>query len=276
MISVLILTLNEERNLPRCLDSVSWSDDIVVFDSFSSDRTVEIARSRGVRVVQRRFDNEKEHRTASIQCGFRYPWVFNPDADEVPTPELINEMKQAVTNAEQDVTAFRVRFKTMFFGRWLKHSSLYPTWVVRLFRPEAMSFSRSVNLQYHTTGREEYLREHFLHYTFNNGLDAWFEKHNRYSTGEALESLKHLLSGHRPSLAEILSPDRAIRRRALKELSFRLPMRPLARFLYMYFGRGGFLDARPGLDYSLLLAFYEYQITLKIRELERTSQGLSI
>ena len=87
-ISALILTFNEEQNLPACLESLKWCDDVVVLDSFSTDRTVEIAESAGARVVQREFDDEKSQREASLKLSFRYPWVYNPDADEITPPEL--------------------------------------------------------------------------------------------------------------------------------------------------------------------------------------------
>src|SRR5882672_5020081 len=148
MISVLVLTLNEETNLQRCLEAVRWSDDIVVFDSYSSDRTTHIARSFGARVVQREFDNEREHRAASLRVGFKHPWVFNPDADEVATTELRDEMLAAVAQNGRPEAAYRMRFRVMFMDRWVKRSSLYPTWVVRLFRPERLSFERRTNLAY--------------------------------------------------------------------------------------------------------------------------------
>lgn len=273
MISVLILTLNEEANLPRCLESVKWSDDIVVFDSFSTDRTVEIARAAGARVVQRKFDNERNHRAASLRVGFKHPWVYNPDADEITTPELRDEMRCVVTDKAKVEVAFRCRFKTMFMGRWIRHSSLYPTWVVRLFRPEAISFERDINLRYVVNGPEGRLNSHFVHYTFNRGLNAWFEKHNRYSWQEAEESLKSLAASQW-SLRSVFTSDPVARRRALKELSFRLPCRPLLRFLYMYVLRRGFLDGRPGYHYCRLLAVYEYMIVLKMKEIRRRSQGL--
>jgi glycosyltransferase involved in cell wall biosynthesis len=272
-ISVLILTLNEEENLQRCLDSLRWSDDVVVFDSFSSDRTVEIAKAAGTRVVQRAFDNECNHRTASLKVGFKYPWVFNPDADEVATPELIEEMRRVVQDKDRPEVAYRVRFKTMFMDRWIKHSSLYPTWVVRLFRPEAISFERTINLRYVVSGPKGRLEHHFEHYSFNKGLNAWFDKHNRYSWQEAEESLKSLAQGGF-SFGDLLSREPATRRRALKELSFRLPFRPLLRFLYMYFVRLGFLDGLPGYHYCRLLAIYEYMIVLKMKEIQRRQRGL--
>jgi len=140
-ISTLILTLNEETNLPCCLESVKWSDEIVVLDCGSTDRTVEIAKSHGARVITRPFDNERDHRTFSIkEIKFKYPWVYNPDADEVTTSELRDEMLSVVADKSRQEVAYRVRFKLMFMGKWLKHASLYPTWVIRLFRPEKLSF----------------------------------------------------------------------------------------------------------------------------------------
>lgn len=275
MISVLILTLNEEANLPRCLESVRWSDDIVVLDSFSTDRTVEIARAAGARVFQRRFDNERDHRAASLRVGFRHPWVYNPDADEVTPSELRDEMLSVVGDHSRREVAYRVRFKTMFFGRWIKHSSLYPTWVVRLFRPEKLSFERQINLRYVINGPVGKLQNHFEHYTFNKGLNAWFDKHNRYSWQEAEESLKSLGPGQW-RVGSLFAADPVVRRRALKELSFRLPCRPLLRFLYMYVLRRGFLDGLSGYHYCRLLAIYEYMIVIKMKEIRRRSQGLPI
>jgi glycosyltransferase involved in cell wall biosynthesis len=269
-ISVLILTLNEESNLERCLQAVAWSDDIVVFDSHSSDRTVEIARAFGARVIQRRFDNERDHRAASLQVEFRHQWVFNPDADEITPPELRDEMLAVARDPVCEANAFRVRFKNIFMGRWIKHGSLYPTWIVRLFRPEALRFERGVNLRYVVEGRTGRLRNHLLHYSFHKGLDAWFEKHNRYSKMEALEGAVPI------DFPALFAPDAVARRRALKELSFRLPFRPTLRFVYMYLLRGGFLDGLPGLTYCRLLMFYEYMIVLKVKEARRRASGLPV
>ncbi len=275
MISVLILTLNEEASLPRCLESVAWSNDIVVFDSFSSDRTVGIARRAGARLVQRHFDNEREQRTASLQVPFKNPWVYNPDADEVSTPELSAEMLSVVKDTGRSEQAYRMRFKTMFMGRWMKHSSLYPTWVVRLFRPERLRFERTTNLRYIVDGSEGRLNSHFEHYTFDKGFNAWFHKHNEYSWHEAQETLESL-AGTRFSINQLLTRDPVARRRALKELSFRLPCRPMLRFLYMYILRLGLLDGVPGYHYCRLLSIYEYMIVLKMKEIRRKQQGLRL
>src|SRR5262245_49302744 len=140
-ISVLILTLNEDMNLEACLASVRWSDDIVVLDSYSTDRTLEIAKTAGARIYQRKFDTERNQRTFGLQeIAFKYPWVYMPDADEITPAELRDEMLSVVADTDRPEVAFRVRFKTVFMGRWIRHSSLYPTWVVRLVRPEKICF----------------------------------------------------------------------------------------------------------------------------------------
>jgi glycosyltransferase involved in cell wall biosynthesis len=274
-ISALILTYNEEKNLPACLESLTWCDDVVVFDSFSTDRTVEIAKAAGARVVQRLFDNEKNQREASLKVGFKHPWVYNPDADEITPPDLRDEIISVVSDPTRSAVAYRVRFKTMFMGHWIKHSSLYPTWVVRLFRPDRVSFSRNINLQYVVDGQQGQLVNHFEHRTFNKGLNAWFEKHNRYSCYEALEAIKSLEHSSVP-WAGLFSTSLVRRRHALKEISFRLPFRPTLRFLYMYILRLGFLDGWAGLTYCRLLAIYEYMIVLHMKELNRRNNGLPI
>lgn len=268
-ISVLILTLNEERNLPACLDAVNWSDDIVVLDQGSTDATCKIAREAGARVVSHSAGGEKEQRTYSIrQIPFRHAWVFNPDADEIATPELAEEMLRVVRDQGPEEAAYRMRRRTIFMGRWLRYSSLYDTWLTRLFRPERLSFQRTTNLFSVVDGPVGYLQGYFIHQTFNNGMNAWLEKHNRYSWHEAFETLKSLDSGGL-RLRELLSRDPLLRRRAVKEISFRLPCRPTLRFLYMYLFRKGFLDGGPGFHYCRLIALYDYMIVLKMKEIRR-------
>ncbi len=180
MISILVLTLNEEINLPRCLESVSWSDDIVVLDSGSTDRTVEIAEAAGARVVYRKLEDWSEHQNWAVTAiPFKHRWVYYTDADEVVTPELRQELQVIARAPDTAAVAYRVRFKNQFMGRWLRWSSLYPTWVLRFFRPEKVRWERKVNPVPVVDGPEGRLAGHFLHYSFNKGLNAWFEKHNR-------------------------------------------------------------------------------------------------
>ncbi len=266
MISGLILTLNEQDNLPKCLSSLAWCDDVVVLDSLSTDRTVEIAKAAGARVVQRVFDNWAAHQNWAVEnIGFRHSWVYYSDADEIIPPELRDEMLAVISSAAPDMAGYRLRYKNYFNGRWLKHCGIYPAWILRLFRPERVRWERSVNPVPKINGREGRLRNHFEHYSFAKGLSAWFEKHNGYSSGEAEEGLK-ALGNSRVPMGGLVSRDPAERRRALKELSFGMPCRPLLRFLYMYVVRLGFLDGAPGFHYCCLLSIYEYMIVLKMKE----------
>lgn len=274
-VSVVILTLNEESNVSECLTSLAWSDDVVVFDSFSSDRTVEIATQLGARVVQRKFDNWSAHQNWAVSnIDFKHPWVLYMDADERCTPELRDEVLQAAV-AESAHAAFRIRRKDYFMGRWLKHAQLYPTWLVRLFRPQCIRYERLVNPVAHVEGTIGSLQAHIDHYPFSHGIAHWIARHNRYSDMEAIEAIK-AREGSKLQIADTFSRDPNTRRRALKDIFFRLPARPLIKFLYFYTWRRGFLDGRAGFTYSTLQAFYEYMIECKRRELTRRAAGLPV
>lgn len=275
-ISVLILTLNEEKNLPACLKALAWCDDIVVLDSYSTDRTVEIAKAAGARVYQREHQSEASQRLHGLkEISYKHAWVYMPDADEITPDDLYQEMKVIATDPTRPESFFRIRFKNMFMGRWIKHSSLYPTWTARLFRPERVHATREVHLNWTGDGPVGRINAHYLHYSFNNGMNAWFDKHNRYSAAEARETIKSLKTSRVP-WRTLLDKRPEMRRKGLKELSMHLPFRPHARFLYMYLLRGGFLDGRQGYQYCRLLAIYEYMITIKAEELRRRDQGLSV
>lgn len=276
MISALILTLNEELNLPACLDSIRWCDDILVVDSFSSDKTSEIAKSRGAVVVQRRFDCFANQRNFGLENhDFRYDWILHLDADERVSDELHAEMTSEIRKGEKK--AYRVASKIMFYGKWLKHSGMYPAYQVRLGRKDFLRFVQTGHGQREDGASDEIgtLRSPFIHYCFSKGLTDWFEKHNRYSRDESLWATRAVENSI--DWAGIFSiRDAVCRRRALKALSFRLPFRPTLRFLYMYLFRLGFLDGWQGLTYCRLLSIYEYMTFLKIKEIEFISKGPNI
>lgn len=274
-ISVLILTLNEELNLGECLESCAWSDDIVVFDSFSTDRTPEIAARPGVRFIQRRFDNYAAQRTAALATvQFRHPWVLMVDADERTPGDLAAEMQRAVAGAAPDIVMFRMRRKDFFLGKWLRRSSGYPTWFGRLVRPARVRIEREINEEYIADGKVVHLQSHLLHFPFNKGIAHWYERHNRYSSMEAIAKLS-LRSTALP-LKSLLHIDPIGRRRALKQFAYRLPMRPSIWFLYLYVFRLGFLDGRAGLAFSRMRASYEMIIDLKALELERRRRNAPV
>ena len=274
-ISVLILTLNEEANLAECLESCSWCDDIVVFDSFSTDRTPEIALLGGVRFFQRRFDNYAAQRNAGMtEVEYKHPWVLMVDADERTPMDLVAESQRRVAGADDGTVMFRMRRKDFFLGRWLRRSSGYPTWFGRLVRVGRVRVEREVNEEYIADGAIAYLEAHLHHYPFNKGIAYWYERHNRYSTMEALAQVQEAQAPW--SMKSLMSADPNERRRALKRLAYRLPMRPGLVFLYWYVIRLGFLDGRAGLAFSSMRATYELFIDLKVLEADRRRSGAPV
>ncbi len=275
-VSVLIMTINEEENLPACLASLDWCDDIVVLDCFSSDRTVEIARAAGARVVQHAYESELAQRAYGLsRIAYRHPWLYTPDADEITPPDLRDEMLAIAMDPARPEAFFRARYKNMFMGRWIKHASLYPTWVTRLIHVDRARWERDVHCKCVGDGPEGKLEAHFIHYSFNKGLHAWLDKHNRYSTVEAGIALQRP-ADEKIGWSGLLGRQAAERRRVLKNISYRLPFRSTLRFLYMYVLRRGFLDGWQGYAYCKLLAAYEFMIVLKTRELRRRARGLPV
>ena len=270
-VSIFIQTLNEEKNLAECLECFSWADDIVVLDSFSTDGTSSIARRYGARWVQHEYQGRAAHQNWAMEnITFKHPWVYYCDADERVPPELAQEIVRVTAAPSRAEVAFMVRRRDQFLDRWIRYSSQYPLWFVRLFRPDKIRWSRKANPVPEIDGTVGELENDYLHYPFSKGLSDWLWRHNRYSTYEAEETLRSLQAGDF-HLNELFSRDAAVRRRALKTLSFRLPGRPALKFFYMYLLHGGFLDGRAGFDYCLLQSFYEYQIVLKVRESQRNS-----
>lgn len=274
-VSVLILTLDEEINLPGCLASVAWCDDVVVLDSHSSDATAAIAQRQGARVVQRRFDDYAAQRNHGLSgIAWKHPWVLMLDADERVGTELHAEMEAALRIAPADVSLFYLRRKDYLFGRWLRHSSGYPTWFGRLMRVGKVSFERPINEQCVVEGRALRLQAHLEHFPFNKGFSAWLDKHNRYSSAEA--AMQAGQARQRWRAADLFAADPQASRAALKQLFYSLPGRPLLMFLALYFWRGGILEGRAGLTFCLLRAWYEYMIVCKRRELQRREKGLPV
>jgi len=269
MISILILTRNEQQDLPGCLESVSWSDDVHVYDSLSTDNTVAIATAAGATVTTREFDNWAAHQNWGLRnIRFKYPWVFYIDADERVTPALRDAMQAAVRNPGNS-QAFRVQRRDFFLGTWLRHvqtTSLY----IRLFRPDSVRYERLVNPVTLVEGPAGQVDGYLDHFPFSKGMTHWLQRHNSYSSLEAQQIMDNRRSQERFSLRRaFFERDFSKRRFHQKELFYRLPARPLVKFLLLYLGKRGFLDGHAGLTYAILQSIYEYMIVLKTRELER-------
>ncbi len=266
MFSVVILTLNEERNLPSCLASTAGCDDIVVLDSGSTDRTVALAKNAGARVLVRPFDNFAGQRNhAQGQIPFRHPWVFHLDADEVFTPELLAECRERAVENSPALDGYFVAPRMLWQGQWVPHCTDYPAYQARFVRAPQFEFIEVGHGQREAPQmRMGHLRANYLHDLSSGGEAEWLEKHRHYARTEAEAYLQNTTP---KPWSDLFSGERLRRRRALKRLSYLLPLRPLLRFVYQYILRRGFLDGRAGFDYCRLLARYEGFIAVELRRL---------
>ena len=282
-VSILIPTKNEAGNLPRCLASVGWADEVFVVDSQSTDGSQKIAESSGAKVVQFQFNGTwpKKKNWALENLPFSHEWVFILDADEVLPPEAEGEIAAVATRNSAGPDGYWINRRFMFMGRWLSHA-YYPNWNLRLFKhrlgryeklTDAATASGDNEVHEHVIvqGATGYLASEMDHYAFPS-VEVFVEKHNRYSNWEARVALDRFLKSN---TGEIQNADVGLRRR-LKQISHALPFRPLLRFLFVYVWQRGFLDGAEGYYFARLHAFYEFLCVAKTRECrlnaERASQ----
>lgn len=268
MFSIFILTHNEEVEIAACIESALLSDDVIVVDSCSDDQTIAIANSYPVRVIQHPFESHGKQRTWMLQSvPVKHEWVYILEADERMTPELFQECLDTIQTAEH--IGYYVAERVMFMGKWIRRSTQYPRYQLRLFQKEKVWFTDYGHTEREVVdGTTGFLKETYPHYTSGKGFSRWIDKHNRYSTNEAIETIHQLETGGLNWSALFFGKSEVERRRALKDLSLRLPFRPLIRFFYMYLLLGGMFDGYPGFTWCMLQAFYEYLITLKVWELQ--------
>ena len=269
-VSVMIFTLNEELHLPSCLASLAWCDDVIVVDSFSSDRTGEICQDARVRFFQHPFEGFGSQRNWALETTApKYDWVLILDADERVTPELVRELAEVLSAPPPTVGAYRLRRRFHLWGRWLRYSSLYPTWVVRIVHKERTRYLNRGHAETQEVRGE--IRELTGDLIDENlkGMDEWFERQNRYSSRDAEYELEQEKKQGPLSLTRLLMGDPLARRAALKRLAGRLPARPFWYFLYSYLLRGGFRDGRDGLIFCFMKAMYQGMVQVKKYDLKR-------
>jgi glycosyltransferase involved in cell wall biosynthesis len=268
MISIIILTKNEEMDLPDCLHSVRWSDDVHILDSGSTDNTIHIAGLYGVNISVNPFVSFGQQRNFALDnLPLKYEWILFLDADEIVTEKFRDAMIEDIKNADDEVAGFYCCWKMMLEGRWLRYSDNFPKWQFRILRKGRARFSDFGHGQKESeiTGRIEYIKEPYLHYGFSKGWKHWIERHNKYSSQEAAARLHD-----RPPLKNIFSRHGSIRNPALKSLLSRVPGWPVLRFFYTYFLRFGFLEGIPGFVYCTNMGYYEFLIQIKMREMRKT------
>jgi hypothetical protein len=210
-----------------------------------------------------------------MQLPFRYPWLLVLDADERPTPELNAEMPRAIAAVAPAVAAFRIHRRDFLWGTWLKHTQMTSSYL-RLLRVGHVQYTRAINEITTVDGEIADLKNPFDHLAFSKGIAHWVNKHNEYSTREA-DLLASGDATQRASLREALFAKGMQQRRvAQKAIFYRLPLRPLIKWLYLMFVRGAILDGSAGLMYATLISFYEYLIEAKYREILRRRANLPL
>jgi len=254
---VIVLTLNEEANLPGCLDSLAGLDcEITIVDSGSNDGTLEIARERDVRVVQHPFENYSAQRNwAQKSLPTRANWVLHLDADERLTPELVKEINTLLQGPPTNVDGYLLRKRTIFMGRWMRHGGHYPSFHLRLFRPEkGCCEDRLYDQHFVVTGRIQALRNDYLDIVASD-ITTWSARHLRWARLEAEEALRPETSASHVKSDLFGSPIE--RKRWLRnDLYGRAPLlvRPFLYWTYRYMLRLGFLDGVEGMIFHFLQA----------------------
>lgn len=274
-VSVIILTYNEEKHIDRCLRSLlPFTDKIFIVDSFSTDRTVEMAQSLGAVVVQNPWVNYATQFNYGIANNpFQTTWVMRMDADEYVLPELAAEINQRMATLPPDVGGVYVKRRVFFLNRWMRYGGFYPIWLLRLWR-HGTGFCEQVWHDEHiklTTGQTIRFDHDLVDHNLNN-LTWWTQKHNHYTILEAINLLNYR---YQFDQAEKVKPQlfgtQEQRVRYLKERYAAMPLftRPILYFLYRYFLRLGFLDGRPGFVWCFLQGlWYRFLVDAKLLEIQ--------
>jgi glycosyltransferase involved in cell wall biosynthesis len=268
-VSVVVCTLDEELHVERAVRSARELGPVFVVDAGSGDRTAELAAAAGARVVEHEWLGYSEQKNWALDhLPFGSEWVLFLDADEHVSELLRTEIERAVK--QESKAGFHIPRRNVFRGRALKHAWWYPDYQLRLFRRGRGRFeNRLVHEHVLLDGEAGFLGHPLIHENLKS-LSEFRRRHERYAALEAAEILKSrngAAAGQRKGRFFGTWPER---RRALKtSVWYRLPARPLIRFVWMYLFKFGFLDGRAGLLYSYLLAQYERQIKAHVRELER-------
>lgn len=246
-LSVVVLSYNEEAILGKCLSSVRWADEIVLVDSFSTDSTLEIARRFTDRIFQHPWQGFGKQKNLALEYA-SFPWVLSLDADEVVSPELAGEIRDALEQ-EQRVSGYEVPRMSYYLGRFLRHC-WYPDYKVRLFRKDRARWKdQEVHEIVLLEGRSGRLRNPLLHYSFPT-LDGHIEVLQRYTSlgARQLDQRRRFFPLHR------------------------LLGSPLVMFLKLYVVKRGFLDGLPGLIACVFSGFHEFVKYAKLFELRRKQE----
>ena len=274
-ITVIILTFNEEIHIERCINSLqNFVQHIYIIDSFSTDKTVELAKQLGAHVFQNPWPNN--HATqlnwALKNCPIETKWVLRLDADEYVTPKLANEIKQKLEILESDTSGIYLKCRVYFMDTWIKHGGYYPLWVLRIWQfnkgyCEPRWMDEKIKL---TEGNAINFDNDIVDHNLK-GLTFWTDKHNGYATREMLSLLNNIYNFIPcDEINANFFGTQAERKRWLKLQYALMPLflRPFIYFIYRYFILLGFLDGKSGLVWHFLQGFwYRFLVDAKLNEI---------
>jgi glycosyltransferase involved in cell wall biosynthesis len=271
-ISAVVLTLNEAANLPRCLASLAFSREIVVVDSGSGDDTARVASSLGATVFTHAQDgpfNIAEQRNWALEhCGLAGDWVLFLDADEVVPEDLARELARICAPGGSDKDAYELTPRYIFWGKWLRRTQGYPNWHPRLVARGRARFAGGVWEHFAAGARIGRVQVPYDHYANSKGFSDWLVRHDRYATWDADKTVDFLEA---PGTGRALGTARKL---WLRKVAARFwPVRPFARFFFMYVVRGGFTEGFAALMFCLMYLLYEFMIVIKIIEQKRLRRG---
>lgn len=277
-LSVIILTLNEELNLPECLASISeLAADIFVVDSGSKDATVDLARSSGCRVYEHPFENYAAQRNWALDnLPIETEWILCLDADERLMPELVNEIATVLSRGDNEYAGFLINKRSFFLGKWLRYGGQYPSYHLRLFRKGlGRCEDRLYDQHFVVNGKLGKLNSDYVDIVASS-LTEWTARHNRWATMEALEIHKQpnqLDQNKAGTVKPRLFGNPIERKRYLRikiYQKFPLFVRPFLFWSYGYIFRLGFLDGTAGLIFHTLQRFwFRFLVDAKLQEIKR-------
>ncbi len=273
-LSLFVPCKNEETNLARCLQSVSWIDEIFVVDSQSTDRTTNIADEYGAKVMQFEYKGgwPKKKNWGLENLPFSNEWVLILDADECLPPEAEDEIKKILSDPNKKHAGYWINRRYFFLGQPLKHA-YFPNWNLRLFKHKLGRYEKITDLT--TESGDHEIHEHVVvkgttgklnsimdHHAFPT-IDSFVEKHNRYSNWEAV------VESSAQDDDSALQHEGVKGKRKLRKVFRKLPFRPTLRFLYVYLWQGGIFDGWPGYVFARLHAQYEFLSLAKAKAVLR-------
>ena len=276
-LTIIILTKNEEQNIEKCISSFrNVSQRVVIVDSYSTDKTVEIAKSLGAEIYEHKFENHAaQFNWALDNIGLQTEWVMKVDADEEFTSELVDEIDTKLDKLSPDINGVILRRRVYFMGRWIKNGGKYPELLLRIFRVgHGMSEMKLMDEHLIVTDGNVVTFKSDFSDNNNKSLEWWTNKHNWYSNKEVLDQqMKIDVVNRDESVEETSTSMQAKVKRLIKKhgyYSFPKFFRAHLYFIYRYYFRLGFLDGIEGKIYTFLQAYwYRFLVDAKIYECEK-------